>query len=340
MRAEPLPVQHVAAAEAQGEPSWLVNGLWLEQGVGFLGGHPKSCKSWLALDIALSVASRTQVAGHFSVPRGAGVLVFTAEDSPPMVRSRFCGMAAARGIVLEEVPIHLVLQDCLRLESDRDQARLVATVEVLRPALLILDPFVRMTSIDENSAQEVSRVLAFLRGLQRSHSIAILVVHHVRKSAGGGNAGLALRGSGDFWAWSDTNLYLSRKQDRLQLAIEHRSAPTPESVALELCTDRDAGPYLRLCDLPQAELSQRPLVERVLDALRILGGPCRLDDLRAELRVRMQSLVDALRELEHGGHVHRDNGGWNLTARQHLLPGASNSGETEAGSAEEQPAKG
>lgn len=340
MRAEPLPVQHVAAAEAQGEPSWLVDGLWLEQGVGFLGGHPKSCKSWLALDIALSVASRTPVVGHYPVLCGGGVLVFTAEDSPPMVRARFCGMAAARRVVLEDVPIHLVLQDSLRLESDRDQARLTATVEELRPALLILDPFVRMTSIDENSAQEVSRVLAFLRGLQRSQRLAILVVHHVRKSAGGGNGGLALRGSGDFWAWSDTNLYLSRKQDRLQLAIEHRSAPTPESVTLELCTDRDAGPCLQLCDLPQPEPGQQPLGERILDALRSADGPRRLDDLRTELHVRMQSLVDALRQLEQDGHIRRDNGAWNLISRGSRQPGTSESGETDAGSAEEQPAEG
>ena len=340
MRAEPLPVQHVAAAEAQDEPSWLVDGLWLEQGVGFLGGHPKSCKSWLALDIALSVASGTPVAGHWRVPHGGGVLVFTAEDSPPMVRARFCGMAAARRVALEEVPIHLVLQDSLRLESDRDQARLLATVEALRPALLILDPFVRMTSIDENSAQEVSRVLAFLRGLQRSQALAILVVHHVRKSAGGGNGGLALRGSGDFWAWSDTNLYLSRKQKGLALAIEHRSAATPEAVMLELCTDQDAGPYLHLCDLPQTEPSQRPLAERILDALRSAEGPRRLDDLRGELHVRMQSLVDALRQLEQDGYVCRDNGAWNLVSGELRLPGTSESGETEAGSAEEQPAEG
>jgi len=340
MKVEPLAVQHVAAAEAQSEPSWLVDGLWLEQGVGFLGGHPKACKSWLALDIALSVASRTPVAGHYAVPRGGGVLVFTAEDSPPMVRARFCGMAAARQVALEDVPIHLVLQNSLRLESHEDQARLLATVERLRPALLVLDPFVRMTGIDENSAQEVSGVLAFLRELQRSQKLAILVVHHVRKSAGGGNGGLALRGSGDFWAWSDTNLYLCRKQKGLQLAIEHRSAPTPETVTLELCTDQDAGPYLRLCDLPEVEPDQQPLCERILDALRLVGGSCRLDDLRADLHVRMQSLVDALRELEQAGRVCRDNGAWRLAPSHLMLPGTSESGETEVGPAEEQPAKG
>ncbi len=341
MKVEPLPVQHVAAAEAATEPSWLVEGLWLEQGVGFLAGHPKSCKSWLALDIALSVASRTPVAGHYPVQRGGGVLVFAAEDSPAMVRARFCGMAAERQLALEDVPIHLVLESSLRLESKGDQARLSATVEMLRPALLMLDPFVRMTGIDENSAQEVSSVLAFLRGLQRTHAVAILVVHHVRKSAGAGNGGLALRGSGDFWAWSDTNLYLSRRQERLQLAIEHRSAPTPEPVALELCGDQAVGPYLELCDLARVEPDQEPLADRILAALRSAGGPRRLDDLRAELRVRMQSLVDALRQLEHDGQVCRDNAGWNLVSGPLLpIPTTSESGETEAGSAEEQPAKG
>jgi len=38
-----LPVQHVAAVEAATELPWLVEGLWPEQGVGFLGGRPKCC---------------------------------------------------------------------------------------------------------------------------------------------------------------------------------------------------------------------------------------------------------------------------------------------------------
>ena len=54
---EPLSVVQVAAVEAEREgSSWLVEGLWEEEGVGILGGAPKSCKSWLALDFAFSVA--------------------------------------------------------------------------------------------------------------------------------------------------------------------------------------------------------------------------------------------------------------------------------------------
>ena len=35
---------------------WLIEGLWAHQGVGIVGGEPKCCKSFLALDIALAVA--------------------------------------------------------------------------------------------------------------------------------------------------------------------------------------------------------------------------------------------------------------------------------------------
>ena len=331
---EPLPVQHVASVEAEAELPWLVEGIWPEQGVGFLGGHPKSCKSWLALDLALSVASRTPVVGRFVVRRGGGVLIFAAEDSPPMVRVRLAGMAAARGVSLADLPIQLILSNSLRLEAEGDQARLWATVAQLRPVLLVLDPFVRMTSIDENSAQEVSRVLAYLRELQRGLGLAILVVHHVRKSAGSG--GLALRGSGDFWAWSDTNLYLCRKSAGLALNVEHRSAQTPEPVLMELCDDEPDGPYLRTRGGDPEQRLPATLSARVLEYLGAQTKGVKLDALRSALRVRMQSVVDVLRELEEAGHVDRVGGEWRAAA-----PGrTAEPGETEAGSAEAQPAEG
>lgn len=316
LKVERLAVEHVGALAAAPGVPWLVEGLWPEQGVGFLGGHPKACKSWLALDIALSVASRTAVLGVFAVERGGAVLLFAAEDSPAMVRARFQGMAAQRKLALSEVPIQLVLENGLRLESARDQARLRATLEELRPVLLVLDPFVRMTGIDENSAQEVSRVLAFLRELQRGLELAILVVHHVRKSAAGINGGLALRGSGDFWAWSDTNLYLARKEAALELAIEHRSSKAPEPVLFELCDQESEGPYLRTRQRPADPHESASLSERLLAYLAQQGTAAKLDPIRAALRVRTQSVVDALRELEERGLVRRTESGWKAVAAQ------------------------
>jgi len=338
MTVELLKVTKIGEIQEQRSVPWLVEGLWVQQGVGFLCGSPKAGKTWLALDLALSVASKTAVLGAYPVPEAGPVLLFVAEDPPAAVRCRLAGMAGPRGLSLAELPIHLVMHRSLRLESDNDQARLRATVERYRPKLLVLDPFVRLTAIDENSSLEVSAVLASLRELQAALNVAILVVHHARKNGGSGaSAGMALRGSGDLWAWADSNLYLSRKYERLQLAIEHRSAPSPEPVALELCTERQAAPALRLSDQPHVNGDSPPLSERLLDALRLSDEPRRLDDLRAALRVRMQSLVDALRQLEQDGYAHRTPNGW---CRSDLLFPQGSPGETEAGSAEVQPAKG
>ncbi|MBK8999604.1 MAG: AAA family ATPase [Myxococcales bacterium] len=108
-----------------------------------------------------------------------------------------------------------------------DQRRLQDARRRPRPRLLVLDPFVRLHRIDENSAAEVSAVLAFLREVQRAHDTAVLVVHHARKNASG-SAGQGLRGSGDFHAWTDSALYVRRRRGDLVVTVEHRAAAAPD----------------------------------------------------------------------------------------------------------------
>jgi hypothetical protein len=321
-----LPVRHVAEVQEQERVPWLIDPLFLDSAVGILAGAPKSLKTWLALDLALSVATRTPAVGTYPVPAAGAVLLFAAEDTPPAVRARLRGMAAQRGLSLEQAPIHLVLAHALRLDQEEDQQRLDATVARFEPKLLVLDPFVRLSRIDENSSQEVSSVLAYLRALQRQRQVSILVVHHTRKaSPNEGRAGLALRGSGDFWAWSDSTLYLRRQEEAVQLLVEHRSAEDPAPIHLELDTTAECGPYLRVkrgaidSELP----SERPLAERIVDHLAGGQAPCRLDALRAALKVRMQSLVAELRRLQQQQRVRRDAKGWTVSLMK--MPGETES---------------
>ena len=76
------------------------------------------------------------------------------------------------------------------------------TSPVSSSIFLILDPFVRLHRIDENASGEVAPLLAYLRELQRQHSLAVLVVHHAKKGAGNVRAGQALRGSSEWTATS------------------------------------------------------------------------------------------------------------------------------------------
>jgi hypothetical protein len=57
---ETLPVVRAADLD-EPDPTrrWLIESLWPRAGVGIIGGPPKACKSWLRLDVAVSVASGT-----------------------------------------------------------------------------------------------------------------------------------------------------------------------------------------------------------------------------------------------------------------------------------------
>ena len=60
----PLPTVPVHAIDPQPDaPQWLVRDLWTTAAVGVIGGSPKVAKSWLGLDLAVSVASGTPALG-------------------------------------------------------------------------------------------------------------------------------------------------------------------------------------------------------------------------------------------------------------------------------------
>ena len=174
---------------------WLVEELWGDGAVGIVGAEPKSYKTFLALAIAVAVASGALCLRRFRVPRPGRVLLFAAEDALHVVRSRLAGIAAASGVAFDDLPIDVITVPVLRLDLPDHQRKLRETVEQVRPRLLVLDPFVRLHKIDENASAEVAPILAFLRELQRRYDTAVLLVHHVRKGAAHARAGQALRGS-------------------------------------------------------------------------------------------------------------------------------------------------
>ena len=129
------------------------------------------------------------------------------------------GLAALcthRGIDIESLDVRVITAPTLRLDCDDDVRRPDATLRAHKPRLLLLDPFVRMHTADENSAQAIAAILAHLRALQRTHHAAIVVVHHTRKNNRSGQHGQSLRGSGDFHAWVDSALYLTHHKQRLR----------------------------------------------------------------------------------------------------------------------------
>jgi hypothetical protein len=314
--AEELPVVQAAHLDIRAaECRWLVRELWSQGAVGFIGGAPKSCKSWLGLDLAISVASGTPCLGHFPVDAPGPALVYLAEDALPLVRDRIASICTHRGLDLDRLDLHVITSPTLRLDLPADRERLATTLARRRPRLLVLDPLVRLHALDENSAAEVSQMLGFLRALSREHAVALAVVHHMSKK-GRPQLGQALRGSSDLHAWSDDSLYLTRGKTSLLLTLEHRSAPAADPVPLALSSRGDgSATHLKIAERATKSADPAPprsLRSDILRALAASSAPASRVALRKQLRVNNQQLGHALEDLERAGQIHRAPTGWTV----------------------------
>jgi hypothetical protein len=318
-----LPVQRASqlAVEDSGIISWLVRDLWCDQAVGILGGEPKCCKSFLALDLAVSVASGAPCLRQFPPQRTGPVLVFPAEDALSVVRQRLEGICAAAAVPFQSLAVDVITAPTLRLDLPADRQRLENTVAARRPRLLVLDPLIRLHRIDENESSQVAPLLGYLRELQRKYALAVMIVHHARKDAHATRPGQALRGSSDLHGWGDSNLYLRRHKQALTLATEHRAAPSRDPFPLQLIQN---GSALALSVLGEsdAEASSPPNpgspADRVRGILAGLDRPVSVQQLRRLCAMRTATLCESLAELTRAGLVVREAGGYQL--KRHLEP--------------------
>lgn len=309
----PLPVQRASQLATAGpQAQWLVEGLWSDQAVGILGGEPKCCKSFLALDVAVSVASGAACLRQFPVRRTGPVLLFPAEDSLAIVRQRLEGIARAAQVAFPSLPVEVITTPSLRLDTPTDCQRLADTVQHLQPILLILDPLIRLHRLEENDATQVAGLLSYLRQLQRQFHLAVLLVHHARKDSHASRPGQALRGSSELHGWGDSNLYLRRKGSQLTLSTEHRAAPSQNHIPLQL-TQSGSALALTVLDQPASQPNAAPTpVERVRQALAQLQEPVPVQHLRKLCGMRTAALCSALDELSQLGEISREARGYQL----------------------------
>jgi hypothetical protein len=286
--------------DAAPEQLWLIANLWLAQAVGIIGAAPKMAKTWLALDMAVSVCTGTPCLGSFAVCRTGRVVVYSAEDDLTALKSRVRSICDSRNLSLDTLDMGFITAAGIDLSNPGDFHRLERCIEQNAPVLLVLDPFIRLYSGSEDDSSQVSRVLSLLRKLQRQYGVAIILVHHNAKRAEGN--GHALRGSSDFFAWLDCGIYLKSEDGYIRLTAQHRSAAAPGPVMIRLNTD---GPtHLEVVDIASTTtvpVIERSLQERILDVLQ--AGPLKRAEIREQLHVRNNLLKEPIDALTAAGRI-------------------------------------
>ncbi len=310
LSADMLPICRVNQLDIQPpEKLWLIESIWAQGAVGIIGGAPKCCKSFFGLDMALSVASGTHCLGRFAVKQPGPVLVFLAEDALPAVRARIQAFCTHRHLDIEHLDLYVITAPTLRLDLAADQQRLNATLAYLQPRFLLLDPLVRLHRLDENSAADISKLLGFIRDLQRTYHAAIALVHHASKKQRA-QPGQALRGSSDLHAFGDSNAYLARRKKRIVLSVEHRSAKSIEPIEMQLVSRTDGSATHLQIVADTGSNTTDTLAERALWLLQKSTTPLTRTAIRKQLKVNNQRLGDTLALLDKQALVRKTSKGW------------------------------
>jgi hypothetical protein len=220
------------------EPRWAVPTL-LPEGLTVLVGRPKIGKSWVALGLALAVASGGPALGSIGVAAG-DVLYLALEDSPKRLQQRLSavlsdGRPPARLHLARTWPKGGVAEVAAWLDGHR------------RARLVIVDTLARFRPPTRGHDRGFDQDYADLEGLQQlaiRHQVAVLVLHHLRKLDASdwvdqvsGTLGLAAAADGLL------GLFRARGESEAELKVTGRDLEERE---LGLRFDAHAGTWVLL----------------------------------------------------------------------------------------------
>jgi RecA-family ATPase len=164
-------------------PHWSIQDL-LPEGLLLLAGKPKQGKSWLALQMALAVASGDPLFGSYQTIQG-DVLYLALEDTVQRLQARSKQMLSTVTAMPQGLEFAIQWPRLDQGGGDQLETYLQSHPHV---RLVIIDTWARMAPLTPSrgrSQYEVDyAILAPLKQVADTYHLSVLVVHHLRKAAG------------------------------------------------------------------------------------------------------------------------------------------------------------
>jgi hypothetical protein len=270
---------------------------YIIEGCTILAGRPKLGKSWLMLDIGLAVARGGSCLGDTKCIKG-DVLYLALEDNERRLQNRITRLIGYG----QEWPQHFhFATEWPRAEAGGLDAirKWIETAENCR--LVVVDVLAMFRSPREKNQQAYEADYAAIKGLQAialQTGVAIVVVHHLRKSAGEVDPFEKVSGTLGLSGAADTVLILDRDNQGTTLYGRGRDIEEIETAiqfSRETCRWRTLG----------AAVEVRRTDERtaVLDVLKEAGEPMSATDIAGAINVPGNNVRQLLFKMAKDGEV-------------------------------------
>lgn len=205
---------------------WLLDHAIPQNGLVTLYGPPKSAKTFLALDIALSIGSEQASVHGFDCKEGK-VLYVLAEGGAPMIAERAKAWLQHRGINKAAVKL---LPSSITLSSKKDLDGLL-DAQGFEWDLVIFDTLARCMEGDENAVKDMNPAIKGCDYIREKTGAAVLLVHHSGKDQSKG-----MRGSTALLGAVDGTIKMKPVGSSIELSVpdlRHGEPPASRFVRLE-----------------------------------------------------------------------------------------------------------
>ena len=212
------PVDGLTLLRNPGEGPKMIVSEVLHNGLTILAGRPKSGKSWLTLQLAISVASGGVLASGLPVETPGRVVYFALEESKERTGSRLQRLVECPDITLQNIEFLYRIKPLMSGGAQQLDDYLAAS----HPTLVVIDTFMALVQGGNNKRSNVMRdeysEINILRELAVKHQVAIVLVHHTNKDATATGID-AVAGSTGVTAAADC-IWIMRRQPDKRAALE------------------------------------------------------------------------------------------------------------------------
>lgn len=164
-------------------PRAIIDDVLYAESPAVIGGIFKVCKSLLAIDAALSIATGRQFLGHFPVSDPLSVLYFTGEGGPSVAQEYGRRIAEARGCRLSDASNLRFCFNVPRLESMEDLEAVQRIHDDTAAEVMIFDNLMLALSGDDaGNVFKMGNVLGYVIRICGERGITPVFVHHFKRT--------------------------------------------------------------------------------------------------------------------------------------------------------------
>ena len=175
--------------------SWLVDDWLPDKSITFLISPPESYKTWMLLDLAVSVSSGVPFLGRYDVYKTGPTLIIQQEDSHSGLTDRLALIVEQKLKLkanidgetwqipkMPDLPIYVHPDRRLRFDNKQVLDELEEQIKQIRPKVIMIDPLYSTTSSTDNYMADLANRMMVLKAWRDKYGCSFVIAHHSKKN--------------------------------------------------------------------------------------------------------------------------------------------------------------